>query len=61
MDKILRYLSRHGALIFGMLMSACAIKTFFSLLTYFSMYNLVWLLIYTGFAAYNLNNYFRRR
>lgn len=61
MDKILRYLSRHGALIFGMLMAACAIKTFFSLLAYFSMYNLVWLLIYGGFAAYNLYNYFGRR
>ena len=61
MDKILRYLSRHGALIFGMLMAACAVKTLFSLLTYFSMYNLVWLLIYGGFAVYNLNNYFRRR
>ena len=61
MDKILRYLSRHGALIFGMLMAACAIKTFFSLLVSFTMYNLVWFIIYGGFAMYNLNNYFRRR
>ena len=61
MDKILRYLSENLSLIFGIFMGACAVKAFFALLTYFSMYNVIWLIIYGGLAAYNLNNYFRRR
>ena len=45
MDKILRYLSENLSLIFGIFMGACAVKAFFALLTYFSMYNVIWLII----------------